>query len=178
VWDHTAKKRLRQYPKYHNAVNDVSFNKTGTKLAVGVSYGWEKGEHASKLAENARVSVFVRDIGDEVKVCSLRCRPMRDIESIALFVNSSSQRRRREPDSFGRASKLSSYNIANSAPMYPISTIGTYFLALSKCCSKEPPKLRSIWKLGLFKRYLQHKFRVVLSRVLFGSSAIFFRSGL
>jgi len=67
VWDHTAKKRLRQYPKYHNAVNDISFNKTGTKLAVGVSYGWEKGEPASKLAENARVSVFIREVGDEVK---------------------------------------------------------------------------------------------------------------
>jgi len=71
VWDHTAKKRLRQYPKYHNAVNDISFNNTGTKLAVGVSYGWEKGESASKLAENARVSVFIREIGDEVKVCLL-----------------------------------------------------------------------------------------------------------
>ena len=69
VWDHTAKKRLRQYPKYHNAVNDISFNTNGTKLAVGVSYGWEKGESASKLAENARVSVFIREIGDEVKVC-------------------------------------------------------------------------------------------------------------
>lgn len=70
VWDHTAKKRLRQYPKYHNAVNDISFNNTGTKLAVGVSYGWEKGESASKLADNVRVSVFIREIGDEVKVCS------------------------------------------------------------------------------------------------------------
>lgn len=80
IWDHTAKKRLRQYPKYHNAVNDISFNMSGTKLAVGVSYGWEKGEAASKLADNARVSVFIREIGDEVKVSSLHCNPMRDID--------------------------------------------------------------------------------------------------
>ncbi|KIM26668.1 hypothetical protein M408DRAFT_330444 [Serendipita vermifera MAFF 305830] len=67
IWDHTAKKRLRQYPKYHNAVNAVSFNKTGTKLAVGVSYGWDKGQEGARQPENGRVSVFVREVGDEVK---------------------------------------------------------------------------------------------------------------
>ena len=97
VWDHTAKKRLRQYPKYHNAVNDISFNTNGTKLAVGVSYGWEKGESASKLAENARVSVFIREIGDEVKVRSSFLKLMRDIDLVYLIIKSSSQRRRREP---------------------------------------------------------------------------------
>ena len=71
---------MRQYPKYHNAVNDISFNMSGTKLAVGVSYGWEKGESASKLAENARVSVFIREIGDEVKVSLSHCNSMRDID--------------------------------------------------------------------------------------------------
>jgi cell cycle arrest protein BUB3 len=68
IWDHTAKKRLRQYPKYHNAINAVSFNKTGTKLAVGVSYGWDKGQEGARLPENNRVSIFVREVGDEVKV--------------------------------------------------------------------------------------------------------------
>lgn len=70
IWDHNAKKRLRQYPKYHNSVNDVAFNSTGTKLAIGVSYGWDKAAVGSALPENARVSVFVREIGDEVKVCT------------------------------------------------------------------------------------------------------------
>lgn len=68
IWDHTAKKRLRQYPKYRNAVNDVAFNKTGTKIAIGVSYGWDKGAEAARLPENSRVSIFVREVGDEVKV--------------------------------------------------------------------------------------------------------------
>ncbi|PVG01361.1 WD40 repeat-like protein [Serendipita vermifera] len=67
IWDHTAKKRLRQYPKYHNAVNAVAFNRTGSRLAVGVSYGWDKGQEGARLPENGRVSVFIRDVGDEVK---------------------------------------------------------------------------------------------------------------
>lgn len=87
VWDHTAKKRLRQYPKYHNAVNDISFNKTGTKLAIGVSYGWDKGEPASKLAENARVSVFIREVGDEVKVRSFRYGPLRNTELYSPLID-------------------------------------------------------------------------------------------
>jgi cell cycle arrest protein BUB3 len=72
IWDHTAKKRLRQYPKYHNAVNAVAFNQTGTKLAVGVSYGWDKGAEGARLPESSRVSIYVRDVGDEVKVCTAR----------------------------------------------------------------------------------------------------------
>ena len=109
IWDHTAKKRLRQYPKYHNSVNDISFNTNGTKLAVGVSYGWEKGEPAAKLAENARVSVFIREIGDEVKVRLPHFNPMRGIELPTLIVKSSSQRQRREPGSFGRVSQFLSF---------------------------------------------------------------------
>jgi cell cycle arrest protein BUB3 len=75
VWDHAAKKRLRQYQKYHNAVNAVAFNKTGTKLAVGVSYGWDNGQEGSRLPESNKVSIFVREVGDEYKVgiCSCLC---------------------------------------------------------------------------------------------------------
>ncbi len=111
IWDHTAKKRLRQYPKYHNAVNDISFNMSGTKLAVGVSYGWEKGESAAKLADNARVSVFIREIGDEVKVSSPHCNPMRGIELSTLIIKSSSRRRRRESGSFRRVNQLLLYSL-------------------------------------------------------------------
>ena len=72
IWDHKLKKRLRQYPKYHSAVPSVAFNCDGTKLAVGVSYTWEEGEEGAKTAE--RPSVYVRTVGDEVKVrrlCSM-----------------------------------------------------------------------------------------------------------
>ena len=68
IWDHTAKKRLRQYPKYALGVQDIAFSADGARLAVGVSYGWEHGEDAEGAgAGTARV--FVRDVGDEVKVC-------------------------------------------------------------------------------------------------------------
>jgi len=161
IWDHTAKKRLRQYPKYHNAVNDISFNMNGTKLAVGVSYGWEKGESASKLAENARVSVFIREIGDEVKVRSLLCGPMRDTELFTLTIKSSSQKRRREPASFGRVSKYLSLSLyvlppmdhtAISALMYPSSSN----TAISTCIPdvhelpSQPAGKRLLWTLGRF----------------------------
>jgi hypothetical protein len=67
IWDHTAKKRLRQYPRYALGVRDIAFNVDGSRLAVGVSYGWENGaEQAGKSVGTARV--FVREVGDEVKV--------------------------------------------------------------------------------------------------------------
>ncbi|CAG7849792.1 Mitotic checkpoint protein BUB3.2 AltName: Full=Protein BUDDING UNINHIBITED BY BENZYMIDAZOL 3.2 [Serendipita indica DSM 11827] len=65
IWDHTAKKRLRQYPQYHNAVNAISFNAAGSKLAIGVSYGWDKGQEGARAPENGRVSIFVRQVTDK-----------------------------------------------------------------------------------------------------------------
>lgn len=69
IWDHTAKKRLRQYPKYPMSVQDIAFNVDGSRLAIGVSYGWENGaEQAGKSVGTTRV--YVREVGDEVKVCT------------------------------------------------------------------------------------------------------------
>ncbi|KAI0667190.1 WD40 repeat-like protein [Trametes maxima] len=65
IWDHKSKKRLRQYHKYNAPVPSIAFNCEGTKLAVGVSYTWEEGEEGAKTAELP--SVFVRNVGDEVK---------------------------------------------------------------------------------------------------------------
>ena len=67
IWDHKLKKRLRQYPKYATAIPSISFNCDGTKLAVGVSYNWDDGEEGMR-ANTERPSVWVRNIGDEVKV--------------------------------------------------------------------------------------------------------------
>ena len=142
VWDHTAKKRLRQYPKYHNAVNDISFNSTGTKLAVGVSYGWEKGEPASKLAENVRVSVFVREIGDEVKVCSLPAIQNIVLNSTRYLSNHPAKGKSLNPtrsvlsNSFPPSLCLLLLvdNIATSELMYPTSSntaISTWFSTLA-----------------------------------------------
>ena len=68
VWDHKSKKRLRQYPKYNNAVPSISFNKDGTQIAVGVSYNWDEGSTGQKSFGESAPKVFVRDIGEEVKV--------------------------------------------------------------------------------------------------------------
>ena len=68
IWDHKLKKRLRLYPAYHSAVPSIDFNCDGTKLAVGVSYNWDEGEEGSRTAN--RPSVYIRTVGDEVKVGS------------------------------------------------------------------------------------------------------------
>ena len=81
IWDHKVKKRLRQYPKYNNAIPSIAFNCNGTKLAVGVSYTWDDGEEGAKAAE--RPAVFVRNLGDEVKVSDRKCIRKDTHESLA-----------------------------------------------------------------------------------------------
>lgn len=65
MWDHTAKKRLRQYPKYKEGVAALAFSADGAKLAVGVSYGWDEGNKPS--AGVGKTAVMVREVGDEAK---------------------------------------------------------------------------------------------------------------
>ena len=77
IWDHKSKKRLRQYPKYNAPVPSIAFNCDGTKLAVGVSYTWEEGEEGAKTAE--RPAIFVKNVGDEVKVCRIAMRYVRSL---------------------------------------------------------------------------------------------------
>lgn len=58
IWDHTAKKRMRLFPKYPTAISALSFSPDGTKLAIGVSY-----EHDNAVAspeEQARVLLLVK----------------------------------------------------------------------------------------------------------------------
>ena len=68
IWDHKVKKRLRQYPKYASAIPSIAFNCDGTRLAVGVSYTWDEGEEGLKKEGGTIRSVWVRKVGDEVKV--------------------------------------------------------------------------------------------------------------
>lgn len=44
IWDGVSKKRLRQLPAYQTSISCLSFNATGTLLAVGASYAFEEGE--------------------------------------------------------------------------------------------------------------------------------------
>ena len=64
LWDHTAKKRLKQLPKFKDGVPALAFSADGAKLAVAVSYCWDEGEKPASLS---KTSVFIRDIGDEAK---------------------------------------------------------------------------------------------------------------
>ena len=66
VWDHKVKKRLRQYTRYNAPVAALAFSADGARLAVGASYTWDAGEEGARTAE--RPSLFVRELGEEVKV--------------------------------------------------------------------------------------------------------------
>ena len=66
IWDHKVKKRLRQYTRYNAPVAALAFSADGARLAIGASYTWDAGEEGARTAE--RPSLFVRELGDEVKV--------------------------------------------------------------------------------------------------------------
>ena len=84
IWDHTAKKRLRQYPKYPIGVQDIAFNIDGSRLAVGVGYGWENGaEQAAKSLGSTRI--YIREVGDEVKVRVTFCESISSPTSWYFF---------------------------------------------------------------------------------------------
>ena len=77
IWDHTAKKRLRQYLKYVIGVQDIAFDVDGSWLAMGVSYGWEHGEDACSYFLAAGVdaaTVWARARRDKVRGCGERER--------------------------------------------------------------------------------------------------------
>ncbi|KAJ6546983.1 WD40-repeat-containing domain protein [Mycena capillaripes] len=65
IWDHKVKKRLRQYPKFNNAVGALAFNCDGTRLAVGVGYNWDMGEKG--MHEKPGTEIGIRRLGEEVK---------------------------------------------------------------------------------------------------------------
>ena len=66
IWDHKVKKRLRQYTRYSAPVAALAFSADGARLAIGASYTWDAGEEGARTAD--RPSLFVRELGDEVKV--------------------------------------------------------------------------------------------------------------
>jgi cell cycle arrest protein BUB3 len=69
IWDHKVKKRLRQYTRYSAPVAALAFSADGARLAIGASYTWDAGEEGARTAD--RPSLFVRELGDEVKVSFL-----------------------------------------------------------------------------------------------------------
>jgi cell cycle arrest protein BUB3 len=69
IWDHKVKKRLRQYPRYGSPVAALAFSADGARLAIGASYTWDAGKEGARMTE--RPALFVREIGEEVKVRSV-----------------------------------------------------------------------------------------------------------
>lgn len=58
IWDHSAKKRMKLYPKYPTAISALSFSPDGSKLAIGASY-----EHDNAVGESdrGRILVLIKD---------------------------------------------------------------------------------------------------------------------
>lgn len=65
IWDPKAKKRLRQFNNFNNAVSSVAFNCDGGRLAIASSYTWDEGEAGAKTAE--RPAITVKKMGEEIK---------------------------------------------------------------------------------------------------------------
>lgn len=62
LWDGLAKRRIRQYQKYPDAVAALSFSRDGKHLAVAVCPGLEDGRE--DYSAEGRTKIFVRELGD------------------------------------------------------------------------------------------------------------------
>ena len=61
LWDGVAKRRIRQYQKYHSSVSALSFSGDGKYLAIAVSPGFEDGKEG---VGDGMIGVFVRELGE------------------------------------------------------------------------------------------------------------------
>jgi cell cycle arrest protein BUB3 len=67
IWDHTAKKRMKAYPKYPTSVSALTFSPDGKKLAIGCSY--EHDNAVTGAEEKGRVLVLIKEtVMDDCKV--------------------------------------------------------------------------------------------------------------
>jgi len=62
LWDGTAKRRLRQYPKLPASVSSLSFNREGRYLAVALSSGFEDGREEDPSGENTKI--YIRELAE------------------------------------------------------------------------------------------------------------------
>ncbi|ORY34717.1 WD40-repeat-containing domain protein [Naematelia encephala] len=54
IWDHSAKKRMKLYPKYPTSISSLAFSPDGSKLAIGASY-----EHDNAVNEHDRGTIML-----------------------------------------------------------------------------------------------------------------------
>ncbi|OCB91027.1 WD40 repeat-like protein [Sanghuangporus baumii] len=62
LWDHESRKRLRQVGKYPEAINSLAFNCDGTRLAIAVSYNWDKGPAGLKAFGESSPKIWVQKL--------------------------------------------------------------------------------------------------------------------
>ncbi|GAA5898893.1 hypothetical protein JCM8208_005422 [Rhodotorula glutinis] len=67
VWDPSAKKRLRQFPRYPAPISALEFSADGNSLAVAFSEADEGGNTTAKGAGQGGNGVWIRTCGDECK---------------------------------------------------------------------------------------------------------------
>lgn len=73
VWDHSAKKRMRLYPKYPTAISALAFSPDGARLAIGVSY--EHDNSVTDPKEQTTVMLLVKEtVMDDCKVSMTRVK--------------------------------------------------------------------------------------------------------
>ncbi|KAF1810400.1 WD40 repeat-like protein [Eremomyces bilateralis CBS 781.70] len=60
LWDGVAKRRIKQYQKYSASVVALAWNGDGTRLAVGVSPGFEDG----KEVEEGVIKIYIREVAE------------------------------------------------------------------------------------------------------------------
>ncbi|KAL5512636.1 hypothetical protein ACEPAG_3289 [Sanghuangporus baumii] len=66
MWDHESRKRLRQVGKYPEAINSLAFNCDGSRLAIAVSYNWDKGPAGLKAFGESSPKIWVQKVGDDL----------------------------------------------------------------------------------------------------------------
>lgn len=66
IWDGSQKKRLRNYDGYQTSIASLSFNCTGTQLAIAASYTFEEGEREYKqLTSHPPDAIYVKTVNEQ-----------------------------------------------------------------------------------------------------------------